>query len=343
MSDGFSGYGGQFSQAAGPMVDDDFINLDMGLETTGGLAGFLAPEGTHLFRIDTLPTKTMTSTEYTEIMVGVECVIIQSNVPGALGQKHTENLVFPGDVRKAQDFPKWQTMMKMLRQKLEGMLHRPFRQDHLQIGRRDFLGATFVATITHSETESKKHFNPDGTPKKFMNANMGGWAEIDAQPTQTPQQVVQPSLGAQLGAAAGTGVPSFTSPAPVQQAIDPRIQGAANIGDPHAQAMMTAQQPPQTLDEAAARMAAPAAVTPEQMAASQMPSALQQAVQPTAEELANQEALRAAAAAHAAATTGQPQVVPPTQPTSEGLGGFTLPVMGSDTAPTPEKGADEPF
>jgi len=349
-----SGYQIQQQPAYGQPVEDA-INLTMGIETTGGLAAGVPPEGTHRWRTE---YEGRQYTQNGEVMLNIACTIIESHVPNAMGQKHIERLTIPGGVRQANDYATWQKMMKMLRMKLEGITGRPFRDDNIQLNPpRDLSGCIFVARCYHEESESEQT-KDDGTveKRKFKNSRLTDWTPPGipqqqapaaqgtfAGPTPGPQlgqqqmQQAQPSIN--LGQALQQQAAQHAAPQTLEQAaqamapppqaftpnpahyVDPRVQGAANLGDPVAQQMVDA-------------------------------------VQPSMEELAHRAELaaRAANAAQAAQTDQDMQAatVPAAQPEAQpvpnlGLGGMSFPIGGQpeqQPAPAPATNGDpseEPF
>lgn len=271
-----SGYSIPQQQPYGiPPQQDESINLTMGIDTTGGLATGVVPEGTHRFRTS---YEGRQWTGNGEVMLNVDCLVIESHTPGAQGQKHTERLVVPGDVRKQTDPQKWQTMMKMLRLKLEGITGRPFRQDNIDLSpTRDLNGCVFIARCYHEESKVEQD---DGTERIYKNSRLTDWTppgtsqQAPAQSMQqgtlvppTPGPVLgqamqqappQPSitLGQQMAAAAAQATPATPGPIaqmPVQQGQRVEQMYDAAMQDPAVQAAHQAEvNRPPTEAEAAA-------------------------------------------------------------------------------------------
>lgn len=178
MSDGFSAFANQST------ADEMVINLDFGLETTGGLASFgVVEEGTH--RFGTLELPEVNYTKDGEVMVVLPCQVVESNVPLAVGQVHTERLVIPGDERKQNDPKKWEIMMKMLRMKLEAITGKTYREDNIKLRISDLHNCTFIATSVHSETEVTDDYG-NATGKKYTNANLTNWQAAHNVSQQSP-------------------------------------------------------------------------------------------------------------------------------------------------------------
>lgn len=160
---------GSFVVGASPQPSDgDFFTLNMNPETTGGLASFLVPIGTHKFQVHELPE--VNFTQGGEAMVVLKCKVVESNVPDSMGTQHTERIVIPGDQRKEQEPLKWNTMMKMLRLKLEAITGQTWREDDLKFRPKDLIGCLFIATVSHEESQK------DG--KTYTNSRLNNWEAV---------------------------------------------------------------------------------------------------------------------------------------------------------------------
>jgi len=183
-------------------AQDDSIALDLGLDTTGGLAGQIVPEGTHRFRIGSVDVN---YTNAGELMLGLPCTVIATNIEGAMGLLHNENLIIPGAERKANDEGKWKVMMKMLRMKLEAITGRPWREDSVSLSpNRDLVNREFIATVYHEDSVVE---DEDGNEKRYQNARLRQWEAV------TDQQ--QFNVGSTVGApqvATPTTAPAAPTP-----------------------------------------------------------------------------------------------------------------------------------
>lgn len=165
---------GSFVIGATPQpADGDIISLNLGLDTTGGLASFIVPEGTHKFQAMSFEVD---YTKNGEVMINLVLKAVESNVTEAMGQEHTERLVIPGDERKQNDPGSWKTMMKMLRLKLEALTGKTWRDDNLQLRPKELIGCLVIATVVHKVTSVDPH---DGTkPKEYTNATLTNWQAV---------------------------------------------------------------------------------------------------------------------------------------------------------------------
>lgn len=185
MSDPTQGFG--FSGGGG-----DGIDLSMGLDTTGGLGDFTpVPEGTHRFRVTEPPEVNFTRDG--ENMLVCKFKIVASQVDGAIGRVHTERIVIPGPERRANDFEKWQMMMRILRQKLEAMTGKPWRDDNLKLRPSELGGCEFVATVKHEE----RTYTKDGEERHTTDANLSNWQAINSGVGDAPSGTVS---GAEMAA-----------------------------------------------------------------------------------------------------------------------------------------------
>lgn len=174
----------------GTETQDPTITLDIGLDTTGGVLVGIPPVGVHKFGISEMPE--INHSTDGEVMVIFKANVIESQVPDSMGATHRENLVIPGEARKASDRSKWDFMMKMLRMKLEAITGRPFRENNLQFKPSEFVGCQFVARCYHEENKAK-----DGSDKTYINSRLTDWQAI----LNTAQQ----SFGAMPTAQPGNG------------------------------------------------------------------------------------------------------------------------------------------
>lgn len=176
MSDG-QGFGyGIGGTATTNTATDDFV-LDFGLDTTDGAFGDRVPEGTHKFMVSELYEIQFTTEGEAQIIVPTK--VIESNVEGARGMTHQERILIPGNERRENDPKKWQSMMKFLRLRLEGITGRQFRENNLAVNPAELfpVGLVFVATAEHKETEK------DG--RKFTNVNLTNYVHVSTGGAQT--------------------------------------------------------------------------------------------------------------------------------------------------------------
>lgn len=200
MSDqGFGAY-----TAPGGNADDLIVNLNIGVDTTGGLAGQKPPEGQHVFEVKELRIE---FTKQGEQAVVCNMVCVGSSLGAeALGTSKEEWLTIPGDTRKETDLATWQKMMRMFRLRLEAITGKQWRMDNLQLKRSDLLNRRFIATVTHTKTKS------DDGEKEYVNANLNdyqaiaqqpngqqqfGGQQAPPQPEQLPQHAPQPAQQSQ--------------------------------------------------------------------------------------------------------------------------------------------------
>lgn len=167
-------------------ANETAISLNMGLATTGGLASFLVPEGTHKFLITQIPEVNFTKNG--EAMIVMDCQVVESNVGEALGVSQTERMIIPGDDRKENEPQKWQTMMKMLRLKLEAITGKTWREDNLNLRPKDLANCMFIATVSHEKTYGEP--GEDGTKREFTNARLNNWQTVHNTAQQTMPGVI---------------------------------------------------------------------------------------------------------------------------------------------------------
>lgn len=174
---------GQYTTPGGMGEVDDFsVNLNFGLNTTGGLAGKRPPEGRHVFEVQAAK---MEFTSAGEQAVVCNMVCVGSANPEALGSSKEEWLTIPGEVRKSNNLEQWQKMMRMFRLRLEAITGRTWRDDNLNFKRSDILRRRFAATVTHSTSKSE-----DGE-KTYINANLSDYEAIQQQGNGQQQQFGQ--------------------------------------------------------------------------------------------------------------------------------------------------------
>jgi hypothetical protein len=243
--------------------DDDAIVLSLGEGTTGGLASNMyapPPEGTHRWQVVKVEKA---YTKDSEVMVNVDCQIVESNIPGAMGMTHTERLVIPGAMRFQSDHESWEKMMRFLRLKLEGITGQPWRQDNIPLSpNRDLMGRVFIARCYHVQSDPVAQ--SDGSTRTFVNSKLADWTAPGLQ-----QGAPNPAQGTLVSQAA---------PPTLGQVMQPQ-QPAPSIN-------LAQQAPPQTLEQAAQAMAPPAtpgpiAQMPQQQAAVQAAEQAQIAAEPT--------------------------------------------------------------
>ncbi len=153
---------------------DDAINLSMGLDTTGGLGSFEpVPEGAHRFQVAEPPAVDYTKSG--ETMLVLKLKVVESHIPNAIGKIHTERIVIPGSARFQEDNGKWQTMMKMLRGKLEAMTGREWRSDNVQLRPRELGGCEFVAIVKH---KPRTYVGTDGISRDTVDVDLTNWQSI---------------------------------------------------------------------------------------------------------------------------------------------------------------------
>lgn len=212
---------GEFSGYTAP-VEEDVINLAMGVETTGGLAGTLLPEGTHKFWVHSKPE--IGHSNGGEILINLPCRVVESNVPEAVGQEYTERMTIPGEMRKENEPGKWKTMMKFLRVRLEALTGREWREDNLQLKPSELTGAYFIATCVHKDSEPVAQ--AEGPPKIYKNPNLINWQHVHAGANGAAaafdQPAAAPATSTPTPAAGGGFVPSF----------GPTPQAATGVYDP---------------------------------------------------------------------------------------------------------------
>lgn len=230
MSDqGFGSYAAATQQPVGDFV----VNLNFGLETTGGLAGGRIPVGMHTLLVTELRSQYTKNAEQAAV---IKVKVVSSNNPEAMGTEKEEWLTIPGEVRKQNDPEKWQTMMRMFRQRLEAITGKHWRSDDMTLRGSDILGRKFVATAVATED---KVTQPDGSVKTYTNVNLTDWqalhmqgnggqqafaeaptafaaAPAPAQPMAAPQPAAVPQPAAAPPPADGPGFGSLGTPTATQ-------------------------------------------------------------------------------------------------------------------------------
>lgn len=245
MSNQFGEYG------AGAQQQALTINLDFGLEETGGLAGQKPPVGIHTWQVVNFEGK---MTGNSEMALVLDLQIVHSGVTGATGITTTEWLVFPGEVRKQNDRKSWEAMMKMTRLKLEAITGRPWRENRMQLNASEIAGKKFVARVYHVDETYEK----DGEKVTTTKAKLTDWAAVqqgaggngtlgDTMSGWGTPAAAAPPAAPQVAQAAGWGQPAgpVTTQPPMQQEPTPPTSPVQQSEQPAGAGFAFANQPNQ--------------------------------------------------------------------------------------------------
>lgn len=264
---------GQYGAATQQQMPGFNISLDFGIEETGGLAGSKPPEGIHTWQVASFEGK-MTNGNESALVLTLQ--IVDSPVAGAVGATQEEWIVFPGEQRKANDLLTWQKMMKMTRLKLEALTGRPWRENRMQLNASDIANRRLVIRVYHVEETYTKE---DGEKVTTTKAKLADWTALHEQ------RVNNGNLGQSMGGW-GAAPPAAQPQVAAAQATVPAPENGWGAQPGGGFTMPTGPGgAPVTYDQPSPTM--------------------QQAVQPSPEELAQQAALAAAAQQHAAQQSEQ--------------------------------------
>lgn len=130
------------------------------------------PEGVYTARCVECEVKT---TKAGETMLGVKFEI---DGPSSQGRTVFDNIVIPGAQRKADNKDTWNTMMNMLRDKLEGITGEDFREDNMQLDPNDLPGnrvkiALGIRSYDYTNTEGVRKQGTSNTVKKYLENQNG--------------------------------------------------------------------------------------------------------------------------------------------------------------------------